>query len=109
MLYLLRMTKRTEGISTTDILGRVLALKEKESINEDKDQAINFVNKASTLEQFMNLKKPSPEQKIVYVDGSFDLLHSGHVAFLKASKERGDFLIVGVHDNNVKPIKLVYS
>lgn len=96
------VTKRTEGISTTDILGRILDLKEPESITGvDKDKVVSFVNKASMLEQFMHLRPPQHGQKIVYVDGSFDLLHPGHVAFLKAAKAKGDYLIVGVHDNNV--------
>lgn len=65
------------------------------------DEVVRFVNKASMLEQFMQLRQPLPGQKIVYVDGSFDLLHPGHVAFLKAAKAKGDYLIVGVHDNAV--------
>jgi len=97
----MKITKRTEGISTTDILGRILDLKDKKDHSADvKDEAVRFVNKASMLEQFMKLHAPKPGQKIVYVDGSFDLLHPGHVAFLKAAKAKGDYLIVGVHGND---------
>jgi len=97
----LKITKRTEGISTTDILGRILDLKDDTKDKQhDLDDVVRFVNRASMLEQFMHLKQPLPDQKIVYVDGSFDLLHPGHVAFLKAAKARGDYLIVGVHDNS---------
>jgi ethanolamine-phosphate cytidylyltransferase len=35
----------------------------------------------------------------VYIDGTFDLFHIGHVEALKAAKAMGDFLIVGVHDD----------
>ncbi len=37
---------------------------------------------------------------IVYTGGTFDLYHSGHVNFLKAAKELGDFLIVAVNPDS---------
>jgi len=40
-----------------------------------------------------------PTDRIVYVDGSFDLLHKGHIETIKKAKELGDYLIVGVHDD----------
>ena len=39
--------------------------------------------------------------RVVYVDGSFDLFHVGHVETLKKAKSLGDFLIVGVHDDQI--------
>ena len=48
---------------------------------------------------------PPPEKKKVFVTGCFDLLHSGHVAFLAEAAEHGD-LIVGIgSDENVKNLK----
>ena len=44
--------------------------------------------------------------KKVMVFGVFDLLHPGHVSFLKQAKKLGSFLIVSVaRDVNVKKIK----
>jgi D-beta-D-heptose 7-phosphate kinase/D-beta-D-heptose 1-phosphate adenosyltransferase len=38
-------------------------------------------------------------KKIVLVTGGFDPLHSGHVAYLKAAKQLGDILVVGVNSD----------
>jgi len=37
---------------------------------------------------------------IVVVTGGFDPLHSGHIAYIKAARELGDSLIVGVNSDN---------
>lgn len=36
---------------------------------------------------------------IAFANGCFDLLHVGHVRFLRAAKERGDVLVVGVNSD----------
>lgn len=42
----------------------------------------------------------------VWVNGAFDLLHSGHLEFLKHAKEHGDYLIVGLNsDFSIKKYK----
>lgn len=45
-------------------------------------------------------------KKIVFTNGCFDLLHVGHVRYLKEAKENGDILFVGINsDNSVKRLK----
>src|SRR5262249_19033889 len=45
-------------------------------------------------------------QKIVFTNGVFDILHAGHVQYLNFSKKQGDVLIVGVNtDASVKRLK----
>lgn len=39
--------------------------------------------------------------KIVYIDGSFDTFHLRHVEMLKKAKKLGDYVFVGVHDDQV--------
>lgn len=36
-------------------------------------------------------------KKTIYVGGTFDLCHAGHVQFLRKSKELGDFLVVALN------------
>lgn len=46
------------------------------------------------------------QQKIVFTNGVFDILHRGHVAYLQQAKEMGDLLILGLNsDASVKRIK----
>jgi D-beta-D-heptose 7-phosphate kinase/D-beta-D-heptose 1-phosphate adenosyltransferase len=46
------------------------------------------------------------DKKIVFTNGCFDLLHVGHVRYLKEAKECGDLLFVGVNsDASVKRLK----
>jgi ethanolamine-phosphate cytidylyltransferase len=37
---------------------------------------------------------------VIYVDGTFDLFHPGHLAFLEEAKKYGDYLIVGIHKDS---------
>lgn len=45
-------------------------------------------------------------KKIVFTNGCFDILHVGHVRYMKAAKAEGDVLVVGVNsDHSVGQIK----
>jgi D-glycero-beta-D-manno-heptose 1-phosphate adenylyltransferase len=45
-------------------------------------------------------------RRIVFANGCFDLLHVGHVRYLKAARELGDVLVVGVNgDGSAKKLK----
>lgn len=39
-------------------------------------------------------------KKIVFVHGKFNILHPGHLRLLKFAKDNGDFLVVGIDDND---------
>ena len=46
------------------------------------------------------------QQKIVFTNGCFDILHAGHVRYLTAAKSFGDVLIVGLNtDESVRKLK----
>ena len=50
------------------------------------------------------LKKQN--KKVVFTNGCFDLIHSGHVDYLVKAKEMGDILILALNtDSSVKRIK----
>jgi len=46
------------------------------------------------------------EERTVFTNGCFDLLHTGHIDYLRRAKELGDKLIVGLNsDASVKRLK----
>lgn len=65
-------------------------------------------HKVSTFEELMEKVAlwKNTEQKIVFTNGCFDLLHAGHVTYLEAAKNRGDKLILGLNtDRSVSALK----
>lgn len=114
-----RTVPRTQGVSTTDLVGRML-LMTKEHHKTDLDSSDSSVvtgmssgvDKASPytklskfmpttrqIVQFSDGRSPNPGDKIGYIDGGFDLFHVGHISILELAKSKCDFLIVGVHDD----------
>ena len=100
-----KVIKRTEGISTTSIVGKLLLMtkESKQSVSEhfvanDITCQPTFLATTRRIFEFSN-KGVKPKGRIVYIDGSFDLFHVGHVETLKKAKALGDFLVVGVHDD----------
>ncbi len=52
------------------------------------------------------LTKQDVERTKVFTNGCFDIVHRGHIEMLKASKQLGDWLVVGVNtDQSVRRLK----
>ncbi|MCV3549141.1 D-glycero-beta-D-manno-heptose-7-phosphate kinase [Campylobacter sp. CNRCH_2013_0671h] len=76
---------------------------------------------SASLEEIKNLKKASFEdkikskeelvkliqnQKVVFANGCFDIMHYGHIKYLEKAKKLGDILVVGLNsDESVKRLK----
>lgn len=106
-----RMIKRTEGVSTTTFIGRLLQAVGPTAgvVASDADEGAAPVAVSATLlptgsriTTFADGMRPIGEAKrVVYVDGTFDCLHVGHIEFLKRARAQGDYLLVGLHSDAV--------
>ncbi len=107
-LGMFRSIERVDFISSTDIINRLLKATNKDlrvqRRTEEEDDADSFLLTTDRLCQFMNTTrhqphKPREGQRVIYVCGSWDLFHSGHVRLLQEAKKLGDFLLVGIHED----------
>jgi ethanolamine-phosphate cytidylyltransferase len=101
-----RTIPRTEGVSTTDIVGRMLLLTKEHHMKKEDSSMLGSQSKFLTTTRLLQLfsadvTAPAPGMRVVYIDGAWDVFHPGHVALLKAAKERGDYLIVGIHGDSI--------
>jgi D-glycero-beta-D-manno-heptose 1-phosphate adenylyltransferase len=52
------------------------------------------------------IRKTYTEQRLVFTNGCFDILHVGHIRYLTAAKQLGDILVVGLNsDDSVRQLK----
>ncbi len=60
------------------------------------------------LNDFLNIRKKLKDEgkKLVFTNGCFDIIHKGHITYLRQAKELGDFLVIGLNsDKSVKKLK----
>jgi ethanolamine-phosphate cytidylyltransferase len=106
-----RSIPRTHGVSTTDIIGRMLLLAQNPHFNKlevDKDSTAEYNTSllSSTLlchrsvflttsriirlfhdHNYSDRDAPTQKRHTVYIDGSWDLFNPGHIAILAAAKK----------------------
>lgn len=87
-----RTIPRTEGVSTTDIVGRMLLLSKEHHMNKIGMGVLGSQSKFLTTTRLLqlfsaNVKAPTANMRVIYIDGAWDMFHPGHVAMLKAVKE----------------------
>ncbi|XP_043570927.1 ethanolamine-phosphate cytidylyltransferase isoform X2 [Chiloscyllium plagiosum] len=124
-----RECKRTQGVSTTDLVGRMLLMTKAHHSNIEKNSdyqehtdnfgkgpkghspwtgVSQFLQTSQKIIQFASGKEPEPNDSIIYVAGAFDLFHIGHVDFLENVYKLAErpYIIVGLHfDQEVNQYK----
>ncbi|MBI1932717.1 MAG: D-glycero-beta-D-manno-heptose 1-phosphate adenylyltransferase [Ignavibacteriales bacterium] len=67
-----------------------------------------MINGLTNIEEFLPIRKNLKLQnkKVVFTNGCFDIVHSGHVDYLNKAKDLGDILVIGLNsDRSVREIK----
>jgi len=79
-----------------------------EIVNEIISEKRGKTGKLRSIEELLNELNWHRRQKqaIVFTNGCFDVVHRGHVEYLKFTRRQGDIVVVGLNsDNSVKTIK----
>lgn len=66
------------------------------------------LNKLYSLSQLTKIVQEHKKrgQRVVLTNGCFDLIHAGHIRYLKGSKRKGDILVVALNsDSSIRKLK----
>ncbi len=76
-----------------------------EALADDDKQLTRGTTSLDELTKQLEICRQKNE-KIVFTNGCFDILHAGHVRYLKAAAELGDRLVLGLNsDESIKQLK----
>lgn len=100
------IASQAAGIKVTKIGTSPVFLKELiRSLTKDR-RNIHLGDKRVSLDRLLNFIKYEDDRKIVFTNGCFDILHAGHISYLKKAAALGDILIVGLNsDDSVRRLK----
>eukprot|EP00397_Hematodinium_sp_SG-2012_P004649 GEMP01004661.1.p1 GENE.GEMP01004661.1~~GEMP01004661.1.p1 ORF type:complete len:423 (+),score=103.46 GEMP01004661.1:1957-3225(+) len=113
---------RTEGVSTTDLVGRIMTLTENVLAPDDDVERTSSSTLLSSKENSrlhasartffptsrmmrcfagaMSNAPPKATNVVVYIAGHWDMFNASHVDILKKAREFGDYVLVGVHSDD---------
>ena len=95
------------NIAASIVVGKVgtSTVSPKEIINTVPDNTYHINDtKRKIIKRIIDLKESG--KKIVFTNGCFDILHPGHLSYLREAKNLGDILVIGLNsDTSVRRLK----
>jgi len=120
MVYATKIANYIAGKSVQTIGNYIVSLKDINEYDEMEKRNIEIMNKHKNQDQSIlnshnkvlfdhereKIKELSKRKNIVFTNGCFDIIHSGHIQNLQFAKSQGDILVVGLNtDASVKRLK----
>lgn len=102
----IRVSNYAAGIQISKVGTSIVTFAE--VIKVIKNSEFGQVNAYKKLEkkELLMFRKQNANAKIVFTNGCFDILHIGHIRYLKEAAALGDMLIVGLNsDDSVRRLK----
>lgn len=94
------------GVQVSKVGTSSVRLEEIYSFQKNNITNGNPVNKRMEKNELRQFRTYFKEKKIVFTNGCFDILHIGHLRFLKEAASLGDIFIVGLNsDQSIRRIK----
>lgn len=97
---MLKLANTASSIKVTRFGTSVVTLSD---VIDELYHEVNKVQSINTIEKTLSGRR---DKKIVFTNGCFDILHIGHIRYLKEAKAKGDILVLGLNsDESVKRLK----
>ena len=97
----IKISNVAAGLAVAKFGTSVVSIDEIDNIKQIKN------NKVITNQDISKILKDYDSEKIIgFTNGCFDLLHTGHISYLKSAKQKCDILILGLNsDESIKKLK----
>ena len=97
----IKISNVAAGVAVAKFGTSVVSIDEIDNIKQIKN------NKVITNQDISKILKDYDGEKIIgFTNGCFDLLHTGHISYLKSAKQKCDILILGLNsDESIKKLK----
>ena len=97
----IKISNVAAGLAVAKFGTSVVSIDEIDNIKQIKN------NKITANEDIRKILKEYDKEKIIgFTNGCFDLLHTGHISYLKTAKQKCDILILGLNsDESIKKLK----